>query len=47
MGADEMRKLAAWMDRVVQAPDDEAGLDGIAGEVAELCASFPPPGIAV
>jgi glycine hydroxymethyltransferase len=47
MGADEMKKLAGWMDRVVRAPDDEATLELVAGEVRELCASFPPPGIRV
>jgi glycine hydroxymethyltransferase len=47
MGPDEMKKLAEFMDRVVRAPDDEALLGKIASEVKELCASFPPPGIAV
>jgi len=47
MGADEMKKLADFMDRVVRAPDDEALLAKVAAEVKELCASFPPPGIAV
>jgi glycine hydroxymethyltransferase len=47
MGASEMKKLAAWMDEVVRAPDDEALLGRVAGEVREMCASFPPPGIRV
>jgi glycine hydroxymethyltransferase len=47
MGPSEMQKLAAWMDQVVSAPDDEAGIARVAGEVRELCASFPPPGIRV
>jgi glycine hydroxymethyltransferase len=47
MGASEMKKLAAWMDQVVKAPDDEALIGRVAGEVRELCASFPPPGIRV
>jgi glycine hydroxymethyltransferase len=47
MGRDEMRKLADWMDQVVQAPDDEAVIVRVAAEVEELCASFPPPGIVV
>jgi glycine hydroxymethyltransferase len=47
MGPDEMKKLAAWMDQVVAAPDDAALIDRVAGEVKELCRSFPPPGIAV
>ena len=47
MGKDEMLKLAAWMDQVVAAPEDEALLARIAGEVKELCRSFPAPGIPV
>jgi glycine hydroxymethyltransferase len=45
MGADEMRKLAEWMDRVVSAPDDTALQSRVAAEVKELCARFPAPGI--
>ena len=45
MGASEMKKLAAWMDEVVRAPEDEAVIGRVAGEVRELCQSFPPPGI--
>ncbi|MDX2054687.1 MAG: serine hydroxymethyltransferase [Polyangiaceae bacterium] len=45
MGPDEMKKLAAWMDRVVTAPTDEALIARTAGEIRELCKSFPPPGI--
>jgi glycine hydroxymethyltransferase len=47
MGADEMKKLADYMDRVVKAPEDEAVITRVAAEVRELCASFPPPGIVV
>ena len=47
MGAAEMTKLAEWMDRVVQAPEDEALLAKVAGEVKELCSSFPAPGLPV
>jgi glycine hydroxymethyltransferase len=47
MGASEMKKLAAWMDQVVGAPDDETLIGRVAGEVRELCASFPAPGIRV
>jgi len=43
----EMKQIAAWMDEVVRAPDD-AGLKArIAGEVRELCAKFPAPGIVI
>lgn len=45
MGPDEMKKLAAWMDGVVSAPSDEALILRTAGEILELCKSFPPPGI--
>jgi glycine hydroxymethyltransferase len=41
----EMRQLAAWMDSVVAKIDDEAHLDGVAGEVRELCSEFPAPGL--
>ncbi len=45
MGKDEMVRLAAWMDRVVSSVDDEKVLEQVAGEVAEMCRSFPAPGI--
>jgi glycine hydroxymethyltransferase len=47
MGTAEMTRLAAWMDEVVKAPEDEAVIRRIAGEVAELCKSFPAPGLRV
>ena len=47
MGKDEMKKLAEWMDRVVQKPSDEALLAKVAGEVREVCARFPAPGIRI
>jgi glycine hydroxymethyltransferase len=45
MGPDEMRAIAAWMDEVVSHHDDDAALTRVAGEVRELCARFPAPGI--
>ena len=45
MGEPEMRQIAAWMDAVITAPDDAARHDKIAGEIRELCAKFPAPGI--
>ena len=45
MGVDEMARLAGWMDEVVQNVEDEKVIDRVAGEVKELCQSFPPPGI--
>jgi glycine hydroxymethyltransferase len=47
MGTAEMTRLAGWMDEVVKAPEDEAVIRRIAGEVAELCKSFPAPGLRV
>jgi len=43
----EMRQIAHWMDQVVSAPADAALHEKIAGEVRELCAKFPAPGILV
>jgi glycine hydroxymethyltransferase len=43
----EMEAIAAWIDRVVAAPADAALHRTVAGEVRELCARFPAPGIAV
>jgi glycine hydroxymethyltransferase len=47
MCANEMKKLAAWMDAVVSAPTDETLIAKVAGEVKELCAGFPAPGVLV
>lgn len=45
MGADAMKRLGDWMQQVVAAPDDAALQARIAGEVADLCAQFPAPGV--
>jgi glycine hydroxymethyltransferase len=47
MGKAEMEQIAAWIDRVVGAPTDEAALAKIAGEVKEVCDQFPAPGLRV
>jgi glycine hydroxymethyltransferase len=47
MGKDVMVDLAAWIDRVVAKPTDEALLAKVAGEVREVCAKHPAPGIRV
>ena len=47
MGEPEMRQIGAWMASVVSAPEDEALIERIAGEVRELCSKFPAPGISV
>jgi glycine hydroxymethyltransferase len=43
----EMAKIGAWFSRVAENAGNEAELDKIAGEVRELCAGFPCPGIAI
>ncbi len=51
MGADEMRRIAAWIDEVVSVVakgDDDAitsTTDRVAAEVRELTAQFPAPGL--
>jgi glycine hydroxymethyltransferase len=45
MGKPEMEKIASWMDEVSQHATDTTKLASIAGQVKELCASFPAPGI--
>jgi glycine hydroxymethyltransferase len=47
MGKDDMMRIAEWIDRVTQAPGDESSLGKIAGEVKDLCAKHPAPGIRV
>lgn len=43
MKESEMRQIAAWMDQVLSAPEDEGLLERIRGEVRELCRQFPAP----
>jgi glycine hydroxymethyltransferase len=47
MGPAEMKQIAAWLDRGVTAArgGDESALATIAGEVRELTARFPAPGL--
>lgn len=47
MGPAEMERIAAWMDEVAGGIENEATITRIAGEVKELCASFPAPGLRV
>jgi glycine hydroxymethyltransferase len=44
-GPAEMEKIADWMDRTLQAADDEDELKRINAEVTALCAKFPVPGL--
>jgi glycine hydroxymethyltransferase len=47
MGPEEMRAIAGWIDRCVEAAkrEDEEAVRRIGTEVSELAASFPVPGI--
>lgn len=47
MGEDEMRRIAAWMDEVVAAPDDAEVSERVRNEVRDLCHGFPAPGISL
>jgi glycine hydroxymethyltransferase len=47
MAEPEMQQIAAWMDAVVGAPGDATRHEQIAGEIRELCAKFPAPGILI
>jgi glycine hydroxymethyltransferase len=46
MKAPEMAQIAAWIDQVAAAPADAALLARVRGEVRELTARFPAPGLA-
>jgi glycine hydroxymethyltransferase len=41
MGPAEMVKIADWIDRVAKAPEDEANLSAVAGEVKATLVRFP------
>jgi glycine hydroxymethyltransferase len=45
MGADEMRRLAAWIVHVLKDPDGEGVREGVRQEVAEFARAYPVPGI--
>lgn len=45
MGRAEMARLGDWMSEVVAAPEDEALIARVAGEIREFCADFPAPGL--
>ncbi len=45
MGKPEMENLATWMGEVAQNIENEDVLTRISGEVKEMCASFPAPGL--
>lgn len=41
----EMKRVGAWILQVLRAPEDEAVLTRVRGEIAEFTKSFPVPGI--
>lgn len=41
----EMAHIARWMGEVVAAPDDDGVRSRVKGEIRELCAKFPAPGV--
>ena len=45
MKESEMTAIAKWMDAIIAAPEDEALAGRVAGEVRDLCKTFPAPGI--
>ncbi|WP_394837048.1 serine hydroxymethyltransferase [Pendulispora rubella] len=47
MGKDVMVQLAEWIDRVVNAPEDDAVISKVAAEVRAVCAKYPAPGLRV
>ncbi len=44
-GTDESARIAGLITRVLRAPDDEAVLSQVAGDVRDLTSGFPVPGI--
>jgi glycine hydroxymethyltransferase len=44
-GVTEMRQIARWMVKVLDAPDDEPAADAVRTDVEALARSFPVPGI--
>jgi glycine hydroxymethyltransferase len=45
MGADDMRRVADWMMRVLRDPDGDGVRESVRQEVAEFARAFPVPGI--
>ncbi len=41
MGADEMRRIARWIDEVLRAPEDARTAERVRQQVRDLCAAFP------
>jgi glycine hydroxymethyltransferase len=47
MGTSEMRTIGGWMIEALRAPDDDAVLARIRGEIQALCKQFPVPAAAL
>ena len=47
MGIDQMRDIAGWMIRVLQAPEETSVLEEVRNEVESLCQHFPVPASAI
>ncbi len=45
MKTDEMKKVGAWILRVLKAPEDAGVIEAVRGEIREFTKSFPVPGI--
>ena len=45
MGSAEMKRLADWINLVVNASDDDAALEKTRIQVSQLCSQFPAPGV--
>jgi glycine hydroxymethyltransferase len=45
LGPDEMRRVAAWMLRVLRDPDGDGVREGVRREVADFAKAYPVPGI--
>jgi len=43
MGPGEMKSVGAWILEALRAPEDEAVLARIRGQIRELCRQFPVP----
>ncbi|MFK7777641.1 MAG: serine hydroxymethyltransferase [Gimesia sp.] len=46
MKEDEMKKVGAWILRVLNAPDDHSNIETVKGEIEEFTKNFSVPGIA-
>jgi len=45
MKQDEMKRVGAWILRVLKAPEDKSVIEAVRGEIREFAKAFPVPGI--